>query len=460
MLYEIFQHPELLKELRAEVDAAFARGLRDASEVAEMRLLRAVYYETLRFHPVSQGMPYVAAEDFAFHGRRVAKGQLVVLSQLPMLFAEAPFTDPHRFDPARCLEPRNEHRQLGAFNPFGMHHRTCAAMGLVELMTMTMVATLLHELDLEMTPADYKLKLTVRPLPAPNRHFKMRVRPRENGKSALAAPALAREEVCFASFPGAEKTEVSEALQQGKQTVFSPGAVIIRQGDPADAFYLVVEGQVEVLHTDAQGQQNRRAVLGAGAYFGEIGLLGHVPRTATVRVLPEAPATVLVLPATAFRQVVAESDMVSDEIARVMRKRTAANQLHILVNEQSVEKPLLLLHDFGLEKFPAGKVIVREGDPADHFYLLYRGEVVVSRNTAVGTEVLATLHPGDYFGETGLLHGAPRNATVTAGLSGEVTVLSCDRTAFNKLVLEAGGKHGDLALALSQRLQGRLVPIQ
>ena len=141
MLYEILQHPELQAQLVAEIDAAFARGLRDASDIHEMRLLRAVFHETLRFHPVSQGMPYVAKETFQFNGNRVEKGEMVVLSQLPMLFDDEAFKDPTRFDPSRCLEPRNEHRKGGAFNPFGMHHRTCAAMGLVEMMAITMVAT-------------------------------------------------------------------------------------------------------------------------------------------------------------------------------------------------------------------------------------------------------------------------------------------------------------------------------
>jgi cytochrome P450 len=119
MLYEILQHPELQARLVEEVDAAFATGVNNASDLQEMRLLRAVYHETLRFHPVSQGMPYVAKESFEFSGKRVEKGDMVVLSQLPMLFDEGAFPEPARFDPARCQEPRNEHRKGGAFNPFG-----------------------------------------------------------------------------------------------------------------------------------------------------------------------------------------------------------------------------------------------------------------------------------------------------------------------------------------------------
>jgi CRP-like cAMP-binding protein len=65
----------------------------------------------------------------------------------------------------------------------------------------------------------------------------------------------------------------------------TPGQVIIREGDPADAFYVLLVGEVQV---SARGEAKRSRVLrvmGPGSYFGEIGLLAQVPRTATVKAL-------------------------------------------------------------------------------------------------------------------------------------------------------------------------------
>jgi MFS family permease len=66
--------------------------------------------------------------------------------------------------------------------------------------------------------------------------------------------------------------------------------------------------------------------------------------------------------------------------------------------------------------FPAGTVVVREGDPADALYVLLDGEAVVTARgeAGAGDERLRTMEPGSYFGEIGLLERIARTATVTA----------------------------------------------
>jgi MFS family permease len=60
------------------------------------------------------------------------------------------------------------------------------------------------------------------------------------------------------------------------------GTAIVRQGDPSDRFYVLVRGRVEVTQ---DGRHLRDE--GPGEFFGEIGLLRDVPRTATVTALEE-----------------------------------------------------------------------------------------------------------------------------------------------------------------------------
>jgi len=66
---------------------------------------------------------------------------------------------------------------------------------------------------------------------------------------------------------------------------FAAGTDIIREGDPGDAFYMIVQGTAQV----RQHEQDRR-VLGPGGSFGEIALIRRVPRTATVSATTDVEA--------------------------------------------------------------------------------------------------------------------------------------------------------------------------
>ncbi|MCG8683582.1 MAG: ATP-binding cassette domain-containing protein, partial [Desulfobacterales bacterium] len=68
-----------------------------------------------------------------------------------------------------------------------------------------------------------------------------------------------------------------------------------------------------------------------------------------------------------------------------------------------------------VEKFPAGRVIIRQGDVGDKFYVIRKGKVDVSMTDEKGGQTAAgVLEPGDFFGEIALLKEIPRSATVTA----------------------------------------------
>jgi MFS family permease len=86
-----------------------------------------------------------------------------------------------------------------------------------------------------------------------------------------------------------------------------------------------------------------------------------------------------------------------------------------------------------------GQVIVREGEPADRFYIIVDGAFTVSHRTADGTEtVLRTLGPDQVFGELGLLYRTSRTATVSADGPGRLLAMEADD------FLELVGAGGDL----------------
>jgi ATP-binding cassette subfamily B protein len=59
--------------------------------------------------------------------------------------------------------------------------------------------------------------------------------------------------------------------------------IIFQEGDPADKFYIVVQGTVEMTTPDSAGQEQILAVLQDGDSFGENALLSDIPHAVTVR---------------------------------------------------------------------------------------------------------------------------------------------------------------------------------
>ncbi|MEY4088720.1 MAG: hypothetical protein RJB55_991 [Verrucomicrobiota bacterium] len=94
----------------------------------------------------------------------------------------------------------------------------------------------------------------------------------------------------------------------------------------------------------------------------------------------------------------------------------------------------LISKAFEPERHPAGTVIIREGEPGEKLYLLHGGEVEVTRTLPNGREdPVASLLPGDVFGEIALLNRSPRTRSVRA--VEPAVVLALSRTAFEGIVL-------------------------
>jgi hypothetical protein len=90
-----------------------------------------------------------------------------------------------------------------------------------------------------------------------------------------------------------------------------------------------------------------------------------------------------------------------------------------------------------------GDAIVRQGEPADRFYIVASGTFVVRQAGSDGQDLeLRRLGPDDVFGELGLLRGAPRSATVVAETEG--LLLWLDGPAFLELVGSATSLRGRL----------------
>lgn len=123
------------------------------------------------------------------------------------------------------------------------------------------------------------------------------------------------------AFPHLGHDELVEAAGRAQARYFQPGQVILSQGDSADAFYVISSGEVRVTQQTAAGNMMELRTLGPGQYFGEIGLLANLPRTATVTAV--TVAEILALNRATFSDLVARSDAMAGEVRRVMEERMA-----------------------------------------------------------------------------------------------------------------------------------------
>jgi CRP-like cAMP-binding protein len=87
-------------------------------------------------------------------------------------------------------------------------------------------------------------------------------------------------------FAGLPVARLESAARQLVEVAVAPGQVVIRQGDPADRFFLVGDGTLSVTQVGDEEERELRQ-LSRGDVFGEIGLLRGVPRTATVTAVTE-----------------------------------------------------------------------------------------------------------------------------------------------------------------------------
>ena len=100
--------------------------------------------------------------------------------------------------------------------------------------------------------------------------------------SALLAPKVAFLEQ-LGIFASASRTLLERLATDAEDREFAAGAEIITEGDAADYLYALVEGSVEVTASGEGGGPARPIrTMEAPTYFGEIGILKHVPRTANV----------------------------------------------------------------------------------------------------------------------------------------------------------------------------------
>lgn len=175
---------------------------------------------------------------------------------------------------------------------------------------------------------------------------KHRLRDEDNPQPA---PEAAIPEVEPAPGPPPEPVTEKRSKTAGSITTGDPGGTrfypvgseIIRQGDDADQFFIILEGLVEVFKTLPDGGKVHIARLSDGNYFGEIGIIENRKRMASVRALSDV--RVVAFDRETFVSWLADSPSSKSEIEETLAQRQLdtgrlQRRLQALSDQESAEK--------------------------------------------------------------------------------------------------------------------------
>lgn len=115
-------------------------------------------------------------------------------------------------------------------------------------------------------------------------------------------------------------TERGEALQHAvRKREFQAGETIFQKGDPGDAMYVIVRGQVKVVLPSGDGNEALLGTLDDGDFFGELSLIDGEPRSASI--VATQPTETIVLLREGFQDFLRQSPEVAIEMLQVLSHR-------------------------------------------------------------------------------------------------------------------------------------------
>jgi predicted acylesterase/phospholipase RssA/CRP-like cAMP-binding protein len=249
----------------------------------------------------------------------------------------------------------------------------------------------------------------------------------------------------------------------GKLTIrnLQEGDTLFVQGEPGDAFYILVSGGLRVKVCSNARTGTFVKDLGVGECVGEMSLLTGQPRSATVTALEDSE--LLCLTKLDFDSLVEDIPGLLNGLADQLLPRFLQDQTRVALKNffGNIDDFLLreLLKNLDCRRCHSGEALFNQGDPGDEMYIIIQGRLRSVLKNADGTEhLLSESGIGESVGEFALLaeSGSPeslRTATVYATRLTDMIVVT--RPVFEKLLQE----YPQVLIHLTRKIARRAIAV-
>jgi CRP-like cAMP-binding protein len=162
-------------------------------------------------------------------------------------------------------------------------------------------------------------------------------------------------------FEGATPATIARLAARGSFRRYRRNTYLFHQGDDSPEVFFLVSGRVEISSLSASGHRQLHTTLDLPQFFGELGVLGGMPRTAAALALEES--SVWVVPADAFLEFVSEEPAASRSILRALARQVQSHEAFVedllfLDLKGRVAKRLLQLVAPSLDDLPSDGAVL------------------------------------------------------------------------------------------------------
>src|SRR5207248_1755707 len=252
--------------------------------------------------------------------------------------------------------------------------------------------------------------------------------------------------------------EKLQALLQEERYDF--GELIVKQGEPATAFYVLISGRARAVKTGANnGEEIVLGSLRPGDSFGEAALIERGTRSATVRC--STSVEVLRLDRSDFLALAENVPELRQHVQMTRRAHTLQGFLYEFSNFGRLPTPALrgMIEKLQRVQVQKGNLIIKEGDAAGPMYILEKGRARAFTQNNGAVRNLAFYRDGDFFGELSILNGSRRAASVEAFSDCELLALDPNAVRSLKQSYPEFGKLLDERLAQYEAKTEARIPL-